>query len=83
LGVINLFRNSFTASATGCKIPAKEGLLGPIRLWEYPKILRSSKVINAIFTRTIIIKNRVSKRKIIVNIIPKSIPSQLQSDALR
>jgi len=48
-----VFRNNFTASAMGCNKPAKEGLLGPSRLWEYPKIFRSKRVINAMLISTI------------------------------
>ena len=48
-----VFKNSFTASAIGCNNPAKEGLLGPSRLWEYPKIFRSKRVINAMLISTI------------------------------
>lgn len=45
----------------GCNNPIKEGLLGPIRLWEYPKILRSNKVIKATLINTKISKiNRSS-----------------------
>jgi hypothetical protein len=42
----------------GCRSPANDGLLGPSRLWEYPKILRSNKVIKAILIRTITKKIR-------------------------
>jgi hypothetical protein len=44
--------NSLTASAIGCNKPIKDGLLGPIRLWEYPRIFRSNKVINATLIKT-------------------------------
>jgi hypothetical protein len=53
-----VFKNNLTASAMGCKSPANDGLLGPSRLWEYPKILRSNKVIKAILIRTITKKIR-------------------------
>jgi hypothetical protein len=33
-GKIVLFLNNLTASAKGCAIPPKEGLLGPSRSWE-------------------------------------------------
>lgn len=39
----SLFSN-FKASAIGCKIPIREILLGPLRIWVYPIILRSIKV---------------------------------------
>jgi len=44
--------NSLIASLKGCKIPTNLTLLGPLRIWLSPKIFRSSKVINATFTRT-------------------------------
>jgi len=44
--------NNLIASLNGCKIPTNLTLLGPLRIWLRPKIFRSSKVINATFTRT-------------------------------
>lgn len=35
---------SFKASLKGCKIPIRPTLLGPLRIWIYPKILRSKMV---------------------------------------
>lgn len=55
-GNIKFLINNFTASLIGWRRPIKEGLLGPSRLWEYPKILRSIRVIKAMFTKTITIK---------------------------
>jgi hypothetical protein len=81
LGAKKFFKNNFTASAAGCKIPPNEGLLGPSRLCLYPKIFRSSKVIKAMFTKIKIININLSK--IIDNIITlEIILSHLQSDAL-
>lgn len=60
---IKFFINNFTASAMGWSKPIKDGLLGPIRLWEYPKILRSNKVINATLTKTKISKINRSNTK--------------------
>lgn len=47
-GIAICFKNSFIASAIGCRRPIIDTLLGPCRKWEYPRILRSSKVKNAI-----------------------------------
>ena len=82
LGAKKFFKNNFTASAAGCKIPLNEGLLGPSRLCLYPKIFRSSNVIKAMFTKIKIININLSK--IIDNIIItlEIILSHLQSDAL-
>lgn len=35
---------SFRASLNGCKIPINPTLLGPFRIWIYPKIFRSKIV---------------------------------------
>ena len=36
--------NSLIASANGCGKPINPGLLGPLRVWKYPRNLRSIKV---------------------------------------
>lgn len=38
------FRNSFSASARGCGRPIIPTLFGPLRVWKYPSIFRSSRV---------------------------------------
>jgi hypothetical protein len=82
VGNIKFLTNNFTASLMGCKKPIKDGLLGPNRLCEYPKIFRSSKVIKATLINTIITKISKSKVTIKLKITFKRIPPQLQSDAL-
>lgn len=58
------FRNSFTASLNGCKIPDNPALLGPRRSWDNPKIFRSIRVTKATFTSTGITKIKISRIKI-------------------
>lgn len=43
---------SLMASANGCAAPAKDTLLGPLRSWLSPRILRSISVKNATLTKT-------------------------------
>lgn len=40
-------------------MPCRETLLGPLRDWDRPKILRSRSVIRAIFTKTGIISHNI------------------------
>ena len=42
------------ASLSGCGIPEMETLLGPFRVWEYPKYFRSRRVKNAMPARAMI-----------------------------
>lgn len=42
------FRNSFRASAIGWGSPMIDTLFGPLRVWIYPRILRSRRVKKAI-----------------------------------
>lgn len=55
--------NNLIASLKGCKIPIKPTLLGPLRIWMYPKSLRSNKVRKAILIKTP--KTKIKKFKII------------------
>ena len=50
-GIRISFKNNLIASLKGCSIPKNLTLLGPLRFWVRPKILRSNSVINATFTR--------------------------------
>lgn len=59
--LINLFLKSLIASAPGWKIPKIPGLLGPSRSCLNLKILRSSKVMKATFSKTMIVKRIESK----------------------
>ena len=74
--------NNFTASEKGCINPPTLTLLGPLRLWISPRILRSISVKKATFTNTGI---RI-KIKFILSIITmcrkKYSPLLLQSNAL-
>ena len=56
LGKTNSLENNLIASLKGCINPIKLTLLGPFRIWLYPKILRSNKVTNATLTKIKIIK---------------------------
>ena len=47
VGILLDFVNSFKASAIGWGNPIILTLLGPLRVWEYPKIFRSKRVKNA------------------------------------
>jgi hypothetical protein len=53
-GFDNSFRNSLIASANGWGNPIKPTLLGPFRMWKYPRAFRSSRVKKAIATKIII-----------------------------
>lgn len=44
IGEIFSFINNLTASEKGWRIPRTPTLLGPLRIWEYPRIFRSNKV---------------------------------------
>jgi len=57
-GKTNSLENNLIASLKGCINPIKLTLLGPFRIWLYPKILRSNKVTNATLTKIKIIKIR-------------------------
>lgn len=48
LGFNPSFLNNFIASLIGCGRPIIDGLFGPLRIWEYPKIFRSNNVKKAI-----------------------------------
>jgi len=50
--------NNLIASLKGWTIPIIITLLGPFRNWEYPKIFRSNRVINATFTKIGIANNK-------------------------
>ena len=52
-------RKSLIASAKGTGIPIKEGLLGPLRSWIYPKALRSISVKKAIASKAVTIVIRM------------------------
>ena len=56
LGITTSFEKSLIASLNGCSRPIILTLLGPLRICLYPKILRSSKVINATLTKIQMIK---------------------------
>ena len=47
IGYLISFKNNFTASANGTISPIGPGLLGPFRIWMYPRTFRSIKVKNA------------------------------------
>ena len=51
-GMVFSLTNSLTASAKGWTIPQIPTLFGPLRIWTYPKILRSNKVKKAIPNNT-------------------------------
>jgi len=55
-GKTNSLEKSLIASLNGCINPIILTLLGPLRIWLYPKILRSNNVTNATFTKIKIIK---------------------------
>ena len=46
------FLHNLAASAKGVRSPIMPGLLGPLRVWIYPKNFRSKRVKNATATRT-------------------------------
>ena len=50
VGNTSSFEISFIASLTGTISPMREGLLGPLRIWEYLRSLRSVRVRKAIET---------------------------------
>lgn len=50
-GNTNSLEKSLIASLKGCIRPIKLTLLGPLRIWLYPRIFRSNRVTNATFTR--------------------------------
>ena len=56
LGNTNSLVNNLIASLNGCIRPINLTLLGPLRIWLYPKIFRSNSVTNATFTKIKIIK---------------------------
>ena len=56
LGKTNSLENNLIASLKGCINPINLTLLGPLRIWLYPKIFRSKSVTNATFTKIKIIK---------------------------
>lgn len=62
------FKNNLIASAIGCIRPIRETLLGPIRKWEYPSTLRSSRVKNAILIRIKIIVLIIEQKRFIIGI---------------
>ena len=66
-GVVLSLVNNFTASAKGWSSPPMETLFGPLRAWLYPKILRSSRVKNATFTKTGIIINNLLIMALIIS----------------
>lgn len=47
------FTRSFKASANGWGIPIIPTLLGPFRIWKYPRALRSSKVKKAMANKAV------------------------------
>jgi len=55
-GKTNSFENNLIASLNGCISPINLTLLGPFRIWLYPKIFRSNNVTNATLTKIKIIK---------------------------
>lgn len=57
--------NSLRASEMGCGKPWSDTLFGPFRVWEYPKIFRSSNVKKAIAARA----RRIVSRTVVVNVI--------------
>jgi len=56
LGIITSFEKSLIASLNGCNKPIILTLLGPLRIWLYPKIFRSSRVMKATLIKMQIIK---------------------------
>ena len=59
--------NSLTASANGTVIPIGLGLLGPFRMWIYPRIFRSMKVKKA--TASIMRINLITQPIILLQIV--------------
>ena len=55
-GNTSSLENNLIASLNGCIRPINLTLLGPLRIWLYPKIFRSNSVTNATFTKIKIIK---------------------------
>ena len=53
-GELISFKKSLTASANGTIRPRAPGLLGPLRMWIYPRTLRSIRVKKATAIITII-----------------------------
>ena len=51
--------NNLIASQKGWGIPIIPTLLGPLRIWIYPKTFRSNKVKKANLTKTQIINNKL------------------------
>lgn len=54
-GLCVSLENSLSASDSGWGKPLTDTLLGPFRSWEYPRILRSRRVKNAILSKIMII----------------------------
>ena len=52
MGLFISLVNSFSASAKGWGRPAIPTLLGPLRVWKYPRALRSNKVKKAIAAKS-------------------------------
>lgn len=67
VGRVNSLENSLIASLKGWNSPIIPTLLGPFRSWEYPKILRSSKVIKATLIKTGIITKINETSEVIYN----------------
>ena len=55
-GNTSSLENNLIASLNGCIRPINLTLLGPLRIWLYPKIFRSNSVTNATFTKIKTIK---------------------------
>ena len=64
-GKTNSFEKSLIASLNGWASPMTLTLFGPLRIWLYPRIFRSSKVTNATLTRIQIIKIKYLRAEII------------------
>jgi len=65
IGKTSSFEKSLIASLNGWANPTTLTLLGPFRIWLYPRILRSNKVTNATLTNTQIIKIKYLRAEII------------------
>ena len=69
-GIVICLEISFIASAKGCIKPKNPTLFGPIRIWIFPRIFCSIKVVKATASSNIIIrrvKDKIFTRRSIFN----------------